>query len=153
MTNDELKKILEILDVEYPSEPPMIYVFYRHPDGRIDNYAISFHQGKKLSDGHLVDMMRRSSPTLRQTEVLGVERPDWVPPVEWMDVLDVCRLLRVSSRTLRKWTQRGLFHPSQIGRRLYYSRDEVENVLRRNAFLDNGRIDNTVLENSKQREK
>ncbi len=153
MTNEELKKILEILDLDYEKQPPMIYVFYRLPDGRINNYSISFHKGSKMSDEKLVGMMRRSSPSLRQTEVLGVERPDWVPPVEWMDVLDVCRLLRVSSRTLRKWTRRGLFHPSQIGRRLYYSRDEVENVLRRNAFLDNGRIDNTVLENSKQREK
>lgn len=153
MTNEELKKIFEILELDYEAPIPLIYVFYRLPDGRINNYSISVRRGNKMSDEHLVDLMRRSSPSLRQTEVLGVERPDWVPPVEWMDVLDVCRLLRVSSRTLRKWTRRGLFHPSQIGRRLYYSRDEVENVLRRNAFLDNGRIDNTVLENSKQREK
>lgn len=153
MTNEELKKILEILELDYEAQPPMIYVFYRLPDGRINNYSISFHRGSKMSDQKLESLMRNSSPTLRQSEVLGIERPDWVPPVEWLDIPDVCRLLRISSRSLRTWTRRGLFHPSQIGQRLYYSRNEVEDVLRRNAILDNGRLDSTVLEGRKKAEK
>lgn len=149
MTNEELKQIMDILELDYEAPIPLIYVFYRLPDGRINNYSISVHQGNKMSDQKLVELMRHSSPTLRQTEVLAVDRPDWMPPEEWLDVPDVCRLLRVSSRTLRTWTRRGLFHPSQIGKCLYYSRNEVEDVIRRNAILDNGRLDNTVLEKGK----
>jgi predicted DNA-binding transcriptional regulator AlpA len=145
MTNEELKKILEILDLDYEKQPPMIYVFYRLPDGRINNYSISFHKGSKMSDEKLVGMMRRSSPTLRQTEVLGVERPDWVPPVEWLDIPDVCRLLRISRKTLWKWTKKGILNAVKVEGRTYYDRADIDRMIRDNAIEENGRLDKTVL--------
>lgn len=145
MTNEELKKILEILDLDYEKQPPMIYVFYRLPDGRINNYSISFHKGSKMSDEKLVGMMRRSSPSLRQTEVLGVERPDWVPPVEWLDIPDVCRLLRISRKTLWKWTKKGILNAAKVEGRTYYDRADIDRMIRDNAIEENGRLDKTVL--------
>lgn len=145
MTNEELKKILEILDLDYEKQPPMIYVFYRLPDGRINNYSISVRRGNKMSDEHLVDLMRRSSPSLRQTEVLGVERPDWVPPVEWLDIPDVCRLLRISRKTLWKWTKKGILNAAKVEGRTYYDRADIDRMIRDNAIEENGRLDKTVL--------
>jgi predicted DNA-binding transcriptional regulator AlpA len=93
----------------------------------------------------LVGMMRRSSPSLRQTEVLGVERPDWVPPVEWLDIPDVCRLLRISRKTLWKWTKKGILNAAKVEGRTYYDRADIDRMIRDNAIEENGRLDKTVL--------
>lgn len=145
MTDETLQKILSALELEYESEPTLIYVFYRTPDGRVDNLSISFRHGKGMSDEQLQQLMHREYPATRGTTTVAVDRPDWVPPVEWLDVPDVVNLLHISLRTLRSWTSKGIFHPSQIGRKLYYSRDEVEDVLRRNAVMDNGRFDKSAF--------
>lgn len=145
MTKEEMQKILQIFDLDYEAEPTLVYVFFERPDGRVDNFSISVRRGGQMDNRQLEELMRREYPATRQGRVVAVDRPDYVPPVEWVEATDVCNMLRVSPRTLRRWTLRGLFHPSQIGRRVYFMRDEVESVLRNNAVLDNGRFDSTAL--------
>lgn len=145
MTKEEMQKILQILELDYEAEPTLVYVFIERPDGRVDNFSISVRHGNQMSDRQLEELMRREYPATRQCRVVAVDRPDIVPVVDWLEVTEVCRMLHVSVRTLRNWTRRGYFHPTQIGRRIYYSRDEVETVLQSNAILDNGRIDKTAI--------
>ncbi|MBR1550178.1 MAG: helix-turn-helix domain-containing protein [Bacteroidales bacterium] len=145
MTNEELKRIMEMLELDCEAPIPLIYVFYRLPDGRINNYSISVRRGNKMSDEHLVELMRHSSPTLRDSEVLAVDRPDWVPPTEWLDVPDVCRLLRISRKTLWKWTRKGLLNAAKVEGRTYYDRADIDRMIRDNVIMENGRLDSTVL--------
>ena len=145
MTKEEMQKILQILELDYEAEPTLVYVFFERPDGRVDNFSISVRRGSQMSNRQLEELMRREYPATRKSRVVAVDRPDYVPPVEWLEANDVRRMLHVSERTLRNWTRRGFFHPTQIARRIYYSRDEVEEVLRHNAILDNGRFDTTAM--------
>lgn len=153
MTKETLQEILHILELDYEAEPSLVYVLYRTPDGRIGNFSISIRLGNKMSNSQIEKLMHREYPATRGTTTLAVERPDHVPAVEWLDVADVCRILHVSVRTLRNWTRRGIFHPSLLGRKLYYSRDEIEDVLQRNAILDNGRFDNTAINSQEETER
>jgi DNA-binding transcriptional MerR regulator len=41
---------------------------------------------------------------------------------------EVAELFRCSPRTIRNWTGRGLLHPIHIGRRTFYSREEIERL-------------------------
>lgn len=145
MTKEQILDILHILELDYEAEPTLIYLFFQLPDGRINNYSISVRSGGNMSDKEIEELMRRQQPSTRQARVLTVERPDWTPPVEWLDTAETCQLLKITPRTLRRWTRQGLFHPTLIGQKYYYLRDEIENVLRRNAILDNGRFDKTAI--------
>ena len=119
MTKEALQEILHVLELDYETEPSLVYVFYTTPDGRVNNFSIS-----------------------------AVERPEPAKNVEWLDVNDVCRMLHITDRTLRRWTGRGLFHPSAMEgcRKLYYRRDEIDRVLQSKAVQENGTIDKTALD-------
>ena len=146
MTKDEIQEILHELELDYEAEPTLIYLFYVLPDGRVNNFSISMRRGGHLNDRQLECLMRNEYPASRQGSVTHVERPEKTPEnVEWLDANDVCRLLHISSRTLRRWTRRGLFTASVIDRRIYYSRTEINHVLTSNIVLENGRIDNPGL--------
>lgn len=148
MTKEELQEILHELELDYEAEPTLIYLFYSTPDGRVNNFSISVRRGRRLSDRQLERLMRREYPATRQGTVIHTERPEWRPSTEWVDVTDVCNILHISNRTLRRWTERGLFHPTLMdgGRKLYFKRDEIDRVLESNAVQENGRIDATALE-------
>ena len=145
MTKDEIKKILTILGLDYEAEANQIYVFYVHPDGRVENFSISVHSGRSMTDNEIVNIMRREYPATRDAKVLSVERPEEQPPKprkeEWLDANEVCKMLHISRRTLKRWTDRGLFIASQMGDRLYYSRDEIDRALRANIISESGRVD------------
>lgn len=146
ITKEELQEILHELELDYEAEASLIYVFFERPDGRIDNYSISVRHGRKMSNKKIVDLMRRECPASRQGEVLTVERPHIrQQPEKWLDVPEVCEMLKISQRTLRYWKLQGLFTPSYIGGKAYYRRSDIERLLENNVVQENGRIDRTGL--------
>ena len=48
---------------------------------------------------------------------------------KWMDNEEVCRLLRLSPRTLQTMRDKGLIACSQIGKKFYYRREDVESLV------------------------
>ena len=146
MTKDELEEVLHALGLDYEPEANQIYVFYVLPDGRVDNFSLSVRRGSGMSDCEILTLMRSEYPATRQGRVLALERPDGVRHFEqvqrdWIDVSEVCKMLNVSRKTLRKWTNRGLFKASRVGGRIYYERDGIDRVIRDNLMQDNGRVD------------
>lgn len=154
MTKEELQEILRDLELDYEAEPTLIYLFYALPDGRVNNFSISVRRGDRMSDRKLERLMRSEYPATRQGKVVRVERPNWEPPTEWLDVTDVGRMLHVSDRTVRSWAKRGVLHPTSMqgGRKLYFDREEIDRVLASNAVMENGRIDLTALPEWKEKE-
>ena len=45
---------------------------------------------------------------------------------KWMDGEEVCRLLRLSPRTLQGMRDRGIIACSQVGKKFYYRTEDVE---------------------------
>ena len=148
LTKEELQEILHELELDYEAEPTLIYLFYQTPDGRVNNFSISMRRGGHLNDRQLERLMRSQYPATRQCTLIHTERPEATPDnVEWLDTVEVCRMLHISDRTLRKWKERGLFHPATVdgSRKLYYSRSEINRVLASNIIQENGRVDKTSL--------
>lgn len=146
MTKDELENALHLLGLDYEPEANQIYVFYVHADGRVDNFSLSVRRGSGMSDNEILTLMRSQYPATRQGRVVAVERPRGIHHFDqvrrdWVDVNTVCQMLGVSRKTLRKWTNAGLFHASHVGDRIYYERAGVERVMRANLVQENGRID------------
>lgn len=48
---------------------------------------------------------------------------------KWMDNEEVCRLLRLSPRTLQTMRDKGLIACSQIGKKFYYRREDVASLV------------------------
>lgn len=48
---------------------------------------------------------------------------------KWMDGEDVCRLLRLSPKTLQGMRDRGIVACSRIGRKFYYRTEDVERLV------------------------
>ena len=162
MTKEELEDMLHVMGLDYEAETDQIYVFYVRPDGCVDNFSISVRRGRKMSDNAIVEMMRREYPATRQGEVMAVERPRGCvyskaqeqrerTKEEWLDTTDVCNMLKVSDRTLRSWRRQGYLKGYNTGGRVYYSRQEIDALLRSNAIQENGKLDKTVLHNADDR--
>jgi hypothetical protein len=49
---------------------------------------------------------------------------------EWLDNQDVCLLLNISKRTLQTYRDNGTLPYSQIGHKMYYKPEDVEQVLK-----------------------
>lgn len=148
MTKEELQDILHVLGLDYEAEANQIYVFYVLPDGRVDNFSLTVRRGARMSDKEIVALMRREYPATRQGEVMAVERPDWRPAKEeWLDTADVCIMLKVSDRTLRRWSKKGYLKPRYTDRKVYFSRAEIDALIDSNAIDEDGRIDTTALLN------
>lgn len=148
MTKEELQDILHVLGLDYEAEANQIYVFYVLPDGRVDNFSLTVRRGARMSDKDIVSLMRREYPATRQGEVMAVERPDWRPSnEEWLDTADVCSMLKVSDRTLRRWSKKGYLKPRYTDRKVYFNRAEIDALIDSNAIDEDGRIDTTALLN------
>lgn len=140
MNKEELEDLLHVLGLDYEAEPTLIYLFYTKPDGTVNNFSISVRQGGHMSDKELEQLMRKEYPATRNGELLRVERPN-APLCPWLDTTEVCNLLHINPRTLRRWTARGLFHPSTMGGRQYYNINEINAVMDANVVTENGHID------------
>lgn len=145
MTKEELQGLLHILELDYEAEPTLIYLFYTTPDGKVNNFSISVRRGGTMSDTRLEELMRREYPSTRQGTLVAVERPEPVSTTEWLDTTDVCQILHISIRTLKRWTARGLFRPVRMEgcRRNFFLRSDIDQVLKNNTVMENGRIDIT----------
>ncbi|MGI4872311.1 MAG: helix-turn-helix domain-containing protein [Janthinobacterium lividum] len=53
------------------------------------------------------------------------------PPIEWLDTNEAAALLKVSKRTMQAWRDEGLIGFSQVGRQIYYSREDIDHLLQR----------------------
>lgn len=155
MTKDELEDMLHVMGLDYEANCNQIYVFYVLPDGRVDNFSITVRRGKRMSDDAIVSMMRREYPATRDGEVFAVERPHRLaltkeqehserPDERWLDTTDVCRMLNVSDRTVRAWRKKGYLKGYVTGGRVYYSRQEIDAVIRSNAIGEDGKWDKTA---------
>ena len=150
MTNDELRELMHRLQLDCAEAPRLIYVFYETADGLVNNFSISLqaarrHGGRPMTPDQVTGVMRQY-PATRDGRIVAVEHPaTGLSP--WMDGVDVCRRLRICRQTLRRWVDRGLLHPSHMGRRLFYDPAEVEALLRSNIIQDNGRLDLTGMQN------
>ncbi len=156
MTKEELEDMLHVMGLDYEAEADQIYVFYVRPDGCVDNFSIAVRHGRKMSDGDIVALMRREYPATRQGEVMAVERPHGfvnikaqehseLPKEEWLDTVDVCQMLKISRRTLQRWTRKGLFRKVKMEDRNYYSRHDIDEVMRKNMVQENGHIDTSQM--------
>lgn len=153
MTKEELDEILRTLEIDVDAPANQIYVFFVRPDGRVDNFSLTVHKGRKMSDAQIETLMRREYPTTREGRVLAVERPEWRPPQQqWLDTVEVCNLLKVSSRTLRSWAAEGLLRPRSIERRNYYRRQDIDRLLEGNAMTEGHRLDRRGLADADTRQ-
>ena len=56
---------------------------------------------------------------------------------EWLDNQDVCFILKISKRTLQYYRERGTIPYSQIDRKIYYKREDIDNFIKKNS-VNNG---------------
>ena len=68
-----------------------------------------------------------SSLTEKVNRLCGRERDRRM--AKWMDNEEVCRLLRLSPRTLQMMRDKGLIACSQIGKKFYYRREDVASLV------------------------
>ena len=60
---------------------------------------------------------------------------------KWLDGEEVCRLLRISPRTLQTLRDNRKIAFAQVNRKFYYRPKEVERLLKEAALLQSGRED------------
>ena len=68
-----------------------------------------------------------SSLTEKVNRLCGSEKDRSM--AKWMDNEEVCRLLRLTPRTLQTMRDKGLIACSQIGKKFYYRREDVANLV------------------------
>lgn len=149
MTLEELRTLARQLDIDLEQPSNLIYVFYTTGDGRVNNLSISVKRaklpdGRKMGDGDLADLMQQY-PDAREGRIVAVERPRG-DLHRWIDAVELREKLHLSQRTIDRWVERGLLHPSCLGRKRYFDIDEVDRIIRSNIIQENGRIDKTGLE-------
>ncbi len=52
----------------------------------------------------------------------------------FIDNSDFCKLMKISSRTAQTWRDEGKISFSQIGKKIYYSLSDIEDMLKQNSF-------------------
>lgn len=60
---------------------------------------------------------------------------------KWLDGQEVCRLMRISPRTLQTLRDNRMIAFAQVNRKFYYRPEEVERLLKEAALLQFGRED------------
>ena len=64
--------------------------------------------------------------------------PDILNPLEdWLDSYDVTTLLHISSRTLHTLRTNGTLPYSQLGRKIYHKRSDIQRILNDNYIMFN----------------
>ena len=51
---------------------------------------------------------------------------------KWLDNQDVCMILKISTRTLQTYRDKGILPFSQISNKIYYKASDIENHLEKN---------------------
>lgn len=60
--------------------------------------------------------------------------------IDWVDNADLKQMLKVSTRTTQNWRDDGTIPFSKIGSKIYYRLEDVEALLKRNLWSQNGSI-------------
>lgn len=146
MTHEELKSILQRLQLDYDAAPSLVYVFYQTPDGLVNNFSISLRRARSRN-GHpmtpeQLGLLMQQYPAAADGKVVAIEHPQQGLS-HWLEAAEVCRRLHVSRRTLQRWQQYGVLQPSRIGKRLYFDAADIEVFIRSHRIQDNGRLDKT----------
>jgi hypothetical protein len=55
------------------------------------------------------------------------------PVIEWLDNDAVAAMLKVSKRTLQSWRDERLLKFSQVGRQIYYNREDIDQMLQKHC--------------------
>ena len=79
---------------------------------------------RKAFDALMTDV---SSLTEKVNRLCGREKDRRM--AKWMDNEEVCRLLRLTPRTLQTMRDKGLIACSQIGKKFYYRREDVASLV------------------------
>lgn len=150
MTKEEMNEILRILGLDEWRESAQIYVFYRRPDGVVENFSLNVRRGREMTDEEVIGLMRREYPASREGEVISIDRPrsgeyHTEARPTWLDVTEVRKLLNISVRTLREWTRKGVFHSYLVGGKLFYERGDIDRAIADNIVKENGRLDTACL--------
>lgn len=83
----------------------------------------------KMIEGHVYDRIRQClKDLLAKSQKLQPKPVD----EEWYNNKDVCRLLRISLRTLQNYRDKGLIPYSQVGHKCYYKIKDVEEFIEKN---------------------
>jgi hypothetical protein len=73
-------------------------------------------------------MAVRFEQFVKRVEMLCVRKDKKLQ--KWLDNQDVCLLLNISKRTLQTYRDNGTLPYSQIGHKMYYKSEDVEQVLK-----------------------
>lgn len=135
------------LHLDFDAEPTLIYIFYRTPEGLINNFSISLHaarqRNRQAMTAEQLGNVLGQYPAAADATVVATEHPR-EGMRQWLDADTVSRRLHTSRRSLARWVQRGLLHPARMNRRLYFDAAEVDRMLADNIITDQGRIDSTA---------
>lgn len=58
---------------------------------------------------------------------------------DWLDPQDICKMLKISKRTLDSYREKGLLRFSKIGGKVFYQAKDIEDYLRTHITWKEGR--------------
>ena len=59
----------------------------------------------------------------------------------WLDKSEVAIMLRITTRTVERWSKKGIFHAYKVNGKTYFLREEIDSVIKSNIVQENGRLD------------
>ncbi len=74
-------------------------------------------------------MQERFEAAAKRIEVLSDKYGKTKELNQWLDNLDVCRMLDISKRTLQTYRDNGTLPYTQIGYKMYYKPEDVEKLI------------------------
>ncbi len=82
-----------------------------------------------LSEVDYKELQSKLEKITSQLDNLGKQNP---LTERWLDNQDVCTILKISSRTLQNYRDKGILPFSQIGNKIYYKASDIEKHLENN---------------------
>ena len=64
-----------------------------------------------------------------QEEIQKLPKPQATNGTEFIKIIEVCEILKVSRPTIYDWEKRGFFHSYKINSRTFYNRQEILDYL------------------------
>lgn len=82
-----------------------------------------------LSEADYKELQKKLEEITSQLKSLNKQEP---LSEKWLDNQDVCLILRISTRTLQNYRDKGIIFFSQIGNKIYYKASDIEKHLEDN---------------------
>ncbi|MGY2132351.1 helix-turn-helix domain-containing protein [Hymenobacter sp. HD11105] len=96
------------------------------PELRLKINVKKYSMGFKVIQDEAFDQLQRDAFAYMKMLFEEEHKKD---ALEWLDSNKALALLNVSKRTLQAWRDSGLLGFSQIGNKIYYSREEINRFL------------------------